>query len=892
MQTLPRTKFIPPLPQREIIVRADLTAWLQNEIPVSRLVLVSAPAGYGKTTLLSSLPQALPDYRLAWLALDVEDNDPVRFLAGLGEALAAIDPRLKQSIENQLSGSAGIVSGSDTVLPLRQVMVVLINTILNLPACDCILVLDDLHEIALPAIYEALDYLIDNLPPQLHVVLSTRREPHLRLNALRARRQLVELDSRHLRFDLAESQRFLNGTLDLRLSEAEVSSLHQKTEGWPVGLVLLTNRLRSLPPPQERTAFLQQLERIDSNTFHYLADEVLAHQPEDIRSFLIETSILSELSPSLCQAVTGREDAAGLLTEIYQHNLFLTLVRQQKSTEEPLYRYHTLFAEFLQQELQQRYPGRGRLLHVRAADAEKEVPARAIAHLLAAQEWQAAALKIEAVGEQFLQEGLQGMVSRWIGNLPADLANARCRLMYLRGLSGLLTGEFEEAQSSLERSLQLLAVSQDSQDRTTHGQVLVHLASLAFLQAEFSISEDLIRRAEPYIAGFQERIEFLMLRSSLALFWTSDWQRAGQDLREAVELVRSYDDPRLWFLFSLYLAPEFTVLPGLLDLLEEVCQEAKRRYDAQITPLRLGMEDTWASIHLRRGRLRQAIETGQDALLVKEALGGYNFLGLNAILTVASAYAGLGNTLAAQEYLHKAALQAQETGLNQALTGGALYLRQGRLFWLEGRYEEARRIYQQLVAMENKLSFVTVFQKMLGGLLEISEKHYAQAESTLLEAVRAQSKEWVSEIYGSARLLLAYLYYRWDKPQEALAQMDFVMVRCEQNNTAGVILQDMPLVAPLLRLAAKKDARAAQALSLLAQMGLSPEEQEDKVGLLTMRQLEILRLMAAGYSNQAVADKLILSLATVKSHVVHIMNRLGASSRMEAVAKARDMRLL
>ena len=891
MQALPRTKFFPPLTQREIITRADLTGWLQQEIPASRLVLLSAPAGYGKTTLLSTLPQALPDYPLAWLALDGEDDDPVRFLTGLGEALANIDPRIKQGIENQLAGSAGLVSSGDIVLTLRQVMVSLINTILNLPAPDCILILDDLHEITLPAIYEALDYLIANLPPQLHVTISTRREPPLHLNSLRSRRQLAELDLTDLRFDLEESQRFLNGLLDLRLSEADISSLHQKTEGWPVGLVLLTNRLRSLPPPGERAAFLQQLELINSTTFHYLADEVLAHQPEALRLFLLQTSILPELSPSLCQAVTGREDAAELLVEIYQRNLFLTLVRQQKTAEEPLYRFHTLFAEFLWQELEQRYPGRSRLLHLRAAQAEKEPPSGIIAHLLAAQEWDTAALQIEAIGEEFLQNGLQGMVSRWIGSLPAELANGRYRLMYLRGLSGLLTGEFEEAQHCLERSLTILAASPGSRDGVTHGQVLVHLASLAFLQAEFSACDDLIRQAEPFIGGLQERIDFLMLRSSLALFWTSDWERAGKDLREAVELVRSYDDQRLWFLFSLYLAPEFTVLPGILDLLEQVCQDAKRRYDGQITPLRLGIEDTWASIHLRRGHLRQAIETGKDALLVKDQLGGYNFLGLNAALTVASAYAGLGNSLAAQDYLQRAAAQAQETGLNRALTGGALYP-QGHLFWLEGRYEEARQIYQQMAALENSLSFVAVLQKMLGGLLEISEKRYGQAESILLDGVRAQSKEWVSEIYGSARLLLAYLYYRWDKPQQALAQLDAVLARCEQHHTPGVILQDMPLAAPLLRLAAKKGLRAAQATALLEQMGLSMEEHEDKTTPLTMRQLEILRLMAAGYSNQAVADRLVLSLATVKSHVVHIMNRLGASSRMEAVAKGREMGLV
>ncbi len=886
MQTLPKTKFCAPIPHRELIPRADLTAWLRKELPASRLILLSAPAGYGKTTLLSGLPEAAPEVRLAWLALDGEDNDLVRFLSGLAEALSAVHPQLKQLIEDQIAASTGLVSGSASVVPLRQVMVLLINAVLSLPAPACILALDDLQEITSPAIFEALDYLLENLPPQMHLAVATRSEPPLRLQRLRARRQLAELKMADLRFDLGESQRFLNDLLGLGLSEADLQALQQKTEGWPVGLVLLTERLRDLPPLPERAEFLRRLEHIDPTTFRYLADEVLAQQPEPLRTFLLETSILAELSPSACRAVTGREDAAGLLAELRRRNLFLAQVREGSTGQEAVYRYHALFAEFLQVELERSDAARWRELQRRAAQAEEE-PGRAIGHLLAARDWQAAAAQIERVGEQSLQDGLQATVSGWIAALPAELAAGRYRLMYLRGLSGLLEGDLEEARRSLEQSLDLLGAGQD---RVTRGQVLVGLASLAFVRAEFARCGELVQQAEPWVEGLQERIDFLMLRASLALFCASDGARAEGDLREALALVRSSEDARLWFLFSLYLAPEFTVLPGMLDLLEGFCQQASLRYGQQATPLRLGVEDTWASVHLRRGRLRQAIETGRDALLVKEQLGGYPFLGLNASLTVAAAYSGLGNYPAAEEYLRRAEAQAGQAELNRALTGGVLYPL-GRLYWLQGRTDEARQVYRQMSALEVRLPLVNALQKMLGGLLELSAKRYGRAEAYLLEAQQLQSGEGVSEIYGSARLLLAYLYYRWERPQEALAHLEALLARCEKEQTAGTILQDMPLAAPLLRLAAKKGLRAGQAAALLQRMGL-PIDEEEQNTLLTPRQLEILRLMSAGYSNQAIADALVLSLATVKSHAVHILNRLGVSSRMEAVARARLAGLL
>lgn len=850
-------------------------------------MLISAPAGYGKTTLLSMLPALLPDQPLGWMSLDAEDNDAIRFLTGLAEALAPVDSQMTEAVVNHLSTAAGVISGSIAEVSIRQALVSLINLILEKDIPPFLLVLDDFHEITSPTVYHAMEYLLQNLPAQMHLVIATRTEPALQLNRLRARRQIAEFHLADLQFDLAESQQLLVDQLHLDLPQKDIRYLYEKTEGWPAGMVLLTNRLRSLPRQFNPAEYLQSIHLIDSTTFHYLADEVLSQQPEPLRHFLLETSILSELTPSACRQLTGREDAEDLLMEIEQRNLFLTLIREKKGEEEASYRYHALFAEFLQAELSQEEEGALDQLHIRAAAVEKD-PDRVIQHLLTARQWAEAAERIEAVGEQILEKGFQETVSSWIAALPDNLVQSRPQLLYIKGLSEFLRGDIPEASRCLESSLHSLELGQDDQLRS---RVLMHLAALSFVQAKFKDCAGKLAQAGLSISGERERIEFLMLRASLALFVDSNWGQAEMDLREAVSLVEATGDFQSWYLFALNLAPEFSVIPGMIDVLEHFCTLALEKFPHPAAPLRLGVLDTQTILYLRRGRLLKSIQAGKDTLLVKEQLGGYPFLGLNASLGVVLASSAVGNWKSADEALEKAEELVEESALNQALTGRLLYPI-GRLRWLEGRLEEAEAAYQRMNELDNPLPLMGVLQRMLGGLLAISARHYSRAETMLQEAAERQSQEWVSKIYGSARLLLAYLYTCWNKPFEAVAQMEILLAGCEEDHCPGIILQDMPLAAPALRLMVKSGRRGDQALALLAQTGLSMEDQDRKNTLLTDRQLDILRLIAAGYSNQAIADQLVLSLATVKSHVVHLMNRLDVSSRMEAVAKARQMGLL
>jgi len=377
---LTQTKLIPPRLRDDYLPRPRLLALLAQVIPAHSLTLISAPAGYGKTTLLAGLPSTCPELPLAWLALGEEDNDFSHFCLGIIAALQRLAPALGSQTQALLLTPNGQNGGSNPVEQARRVMGALINNILAALPEPFILVLDDLHFITETVIYAALDYLLERLPPALHLVIASRYDPPLSLARLKARGQMAELRLADLRFTGEEAAAFLNDRLQLALTPAELDSLQARTEGWAAGLRLLAGSLIRMNQPGDRAAFIDRLARTDRYLFDFLAEEVLQRQEPVLRAFLLETSILAEFTPALCWAVTRREDAAALLEKLYHRNLFLVVVDELLT---PVYRYHALFAEFLQQQLSREAPARRAELHRRAAQALTN-PRQIISHYLAA----------------------------------------------------------------------------------------------------------------------------------------------------------------------------------------------------------------------------------------------------------------------------------------------------------------------------------------------------------------------------------------------------------------------------------------------------------------------------------------------------------------------------
>jgi LuxR family maltose regulon positive regulatory protein len=903
---LAATKFSPPLLREDVIPRQRLLGDLRRRLDAHLLTLLSAPAGYGKTTLLAALPVTYPDLPIAWLSLDEEDNDPVRFLTALIVALQHLDPACGVAAQSLLMSQ--IHRGE-----VRSVTSVLINDVLETISDPFVLILDDLHRIVEPSIFVVLDYLLEHRPPQLHLAMATRVDPPLALARLRARGELTELRLAELRFSEEEASIFLNHRLDLGLSAADLALLHSRTEGWAVGLRLLASSLGRVPSVQDRKLLIGYLARTDRNVFEFLAEEVFNSQEEEIRGFLLETAILSELTPALCQAVTRRPDAGIMLEEIYRRNLFLVQIapsqrakswapggasrfdqphlKTRGSHRETPYRYHDLFAEFLRHKLGEEWPGRVPDLHLRAAQAESD-PARVVDHYLAAARWAEAADLIEQIGAEMFAWGYLDTLSRWIDALPASVREGCPRLLHYLSHSAFWKGSFSEVQSLLERALQGFEAAGDGAGQ---GEVLADLAICATAQGDLERSGTLFGQALVYPIPPHTRVQSLLGRA-LARGALGDWQQTVRDFNGAMALLQQSSELDLVTLPFFH--PGFAVVPGALQHLERICDQARAQVEDEVSPSRLMVEELTTILYLFRGQLAEAIRNGEKALALRERLGGHPFLSLNAALFLMIAHAARGDYASVEPLFDVLFLGVDQRV--QPTPDLPIYLfYAGRIRWLQGRLREAREIYNQMRALvqdsEQELPEARICRAWMWSLLEMAEGRYGEAERTLRQPEVLEQQDRGSNIHGSTRLMLARLYWRQDRQEEALAELASVLANHEQLGNPFAILLEGQSILPLLRLAIEKDVHESYAAYLLGLLARDDEPRPvhipDTGESLTPREVEVLGLIAQGLSNRAISEELVITESTVKTHNYHIFAKMDVSSRTEAAARARDLNL-
>ncbi len=429
------SKLHPPDRRRGAVVRQPLLDRL-SEDPSARLVVISAPAGWGKTSLLRDWRLADKASRTAWVSVDTGDNDPVRFwahvIAGVGTVSQGFGAAALQVL------TAPGASSTDAVLPM------LVNELAGLPT-PVTLVVDDYHLISSRDILQCVAFLVEHLPPTLRLVLSARADPELPLARLRARGEMTEIRADDLRFTEAETAALLNGTLGLALAPADILALQQRTEGWAAGLYLAGLSLRGRPEP---SAFIRAFAGDDRQIVDYLLAEVLDGLPAEIRSFLLRTSVLDRLSGPLCDAVVSGGGSGRLLEEIERSNLFLVPLDRRHRW----YRCHHLFAEMLRHELDRAEPGLAVLLHRRASawhHAHGNV-AEAIGHALSAGDL-ADALELIASGwHACFNEGLVETVESWLSRLPPEMVVHDARLCLVRAWLARNLGRLDEVEPWVE----------------------------------------------------------------------------------------------------------------------------------------------------------------------------------------------------------------------------------------------------------------------------------------------------------------------------------------------------------------------------------------------------------------------------------------------------------
>jgi LuxR family transcriptional regulator, maltose regulon positive regulatory protein len=903
------TKLHVPQPRPGFLARPRLLDRLAVGV-AQELTLVCAPAGFGKTSLLGDWARRARQ-PVAWLSLDAGDSDPVRFWRYVAAAL----------------DGAGIAAGGRLAPLLRGPQPASLETVVTalineLAAQDeeVVLVLDDYHLIEATTIHDSLTLLLDRAPPVLRLLLASRADPPLPLARLRVRGQLVELRERDLRFTTEETAALLRQTTGVELSAASLAALAARTEGWVAGLQLAGLSLQGHADP---AGFVATFTGSNRYVLDYLAEEVLDRQPEPLRGFLLETSVLERLSGPLCDAVTGRSDSQQLLERAERANLFLVPLDGQRRW----WRYHHLFADLLRARLVRAHPERvAELHHAAAAWCERHgLVDEAIGHALAAGDEVWAAGLVERHFDALLRRAEGATVDRWVEALPAELVGSRPRLLVAQAVWALLGGRVDEAEPLLDHAEAALAASGDEPYEPSVGRAASRVANLP---ASIALTRaELARRR-----GDAERIEALARQ---ALAHLSEDERA---LRRQVDwflAVANWYGGRLTeaehALIGL-LAEQRAAGEGYLAL-RAACdlgqvQRARGRLSTALATygraLQLageagspsppaGMAHVgMAEVLYERGELEAALDHATEGVrLCRQLTYTLPLLaGLAVLARVRQARGDAPGVLAAV----REAERVQQSPAVVGLLNPVPPLR-ARLALAHGQVEHAARwVHARKLAPDDQPSYPRERAYLILARLLLAEQAPTKALELLQRLGDLAAAQQRTGSLIEVRVLRALALAAKDKEPDALAALaEAITLAAPEGYTRVFLDEGAPLAALLDRLAAagrweqvapgtsvptaylRQLREAFHPAAPVARVAARPAAAGPLSGLvepLSERELEVLGLLAAGRSNREIAAELVVALDTVKKHVSHVLDKLGAANRTQAVARARELGLL
>jgi LuxR family maltose regulon positive regulatory protein len=859
------------------------------------LLLISAPAGFGKTTLLSDWVHrqgagASPE-RIAWLSLEAADNDPARFLAYLVGALQILAPVVGRGVLGAL--------GAPEPPPIESLLTALINEVAGAAELHgAVLVLDDYHLIEARSIHQVMTFLLEHLPlpPRgPHLVIAGRADPPLPLARLRGRGQLVELRVADLRFTPAEAASFLNEVMGLRLTAGDITALASRTEGWITGLQLAALSLQK-QDAGGISEFIHAFAGSHRFVLDYLVEEVLQQQPEAVQAFLLHTAILDRLSGPLCDAVWREEGAEkggqAMLEELERRNLFVVPLDDARRW----YRYHHLFADLLRVRLRREGAQRNYAppaeLHCRASVwfEENGFTPEAVRHALAAEDFERAVRLVEAGAMPMLMRGELTTLLAWLVALPEERVRDRPWLCVYRAWALLLTGRLDAAEVWLEAA------------GTPAADLRGHVAAIrAYAAAVRVMPARAIELAGEALALLPE--DEGVVRSVIA-YTLGGVHFARGDLASA---LRSFEDA------------------------------ARMGLEAGNVHLAVPAIGQQAAMQAMQGRLQQAAGTYRRALLLATEYGGPQSP------AAGQAYSGLAglayewNDLdAAERHLHDALAQAELWGNRESLANVLVRLsrlRQARGD-LDGAVEALRRaedaiaghtvtpttvstiaarwprlwlamgdlaaaegwMAQQALDLEQLDALRTIEYLSLARVLLVQERW--DEASALLEWLLADAKERGNRgVRIEALVLSALALQAWGDMGQAVAKLRDALTLAEPGGYVRIFVDEGVPMAGLLRRVLARGVAPAYTQKLLGAFTEPAQSADGRTAAsllepLSERELEVLRLVAAGMTNRQIAEDLVIAVSTVKSHTHSIYGKLGVKNRTQAIAQARALDLL
>jgi LuxR family maltose regulon positive regulatory protein len=878
-----KTSLPRPLPRRveRIRLRERLDQALLNQ---GRLVLVSAMAGSGKSTLLADwIPTStLP---CAWLSLDSQDNNLSFFWAYLVAAVQTQAPGFAQQLFTALIS---------TQTPPEEFLPEFVDQAVQLPG-KIRIVLDDYHLIENPAIHESLIYLVEHLPETLFIIICTRSDPPMPLSRWRVRGYLTEIRLKDLRFSYSEAQAFLRDFMKVQLEDDEIASLETRTEGWVAGLQLAALALQETLPVNDREAqknFIARFSASHQYVLDYMTTEVLAHLPDESHHFLLQTSILKQMSGPLCHAVTGNPNSAEILSTLVEKNLFLIPL----DAEGTWYRFHHLFVEMLRMRLERLGAEIIAQLHLRAAKWYEQA-GRVDDSLYHALQAGAVDYAVEIILQNWLQviyRGWPNQVLGWLEALPAqavqehpDLSMALAWTEWIRGQAQAALVHSDEAQQAYERWL-ALGKDPSREWASIPGEVATLRAMAAVRYERFDAALEYSTQAIQMLSADKSHARafgLAQMAQAVALRDTGKLALAIEALRQVGNLVAVGGGGR--------------ALGHLLQVQGRLAEAADFYRDLLA---RLGPNASSPAVGVLQVGLGEVFyqQNGleQAAALLKSVLNhmdrrGFWELVADSCLLQARLFRAAGQTGDAIAVLQEGTDSLRRSDpldfLKEIQSLLAVYLAE------EGQVAEAWRLLPDPLAIGERLPGFSIGSRLLNqarvGLVA------GQAEATLAFAVQfeqlaaaAGSRRWQME----ALLLQALAQVKLGKRTSGQSALQKSLALAQSQGYLRLFLDGGEAVRDLLvgLYPTLTDPALAQfARRILGAFPAPAPKTPLPAAPLSEREVQILRLLSLGLSNPAIADQLYISLATVKTHIRHIFEKLGVENRIEALNKAKELHL-
>jgi LuxR family maltose regulon positive regulatory protein len=900
--------YRPPVGPR-LVSRPHLIGHLEEGLHLGhRLTVVSAPAGFGKTTLLSDWLRQT-DRAVAWLSLDEGDNDPTRFLAYLIAALQRIDPHIGQTAQAMLQTPGGASQPG----PL---LTTLINDIVA-TARAFILALDDYHVIEAPPIHTAVSFLLDHMPPvekAMHLVVATRADPPLPLARLRARGQLTELHAADLRFTSDEAAAYLNEAMALALSAEHIAALEQRTEGWIVGLQLAALALQgahSRSGDQDVASFIKAFSGSQRFVLEYLTEEVLNQQPPAIQTFLLQTAILDRLTGSLCDAVrfgtaetparafdaalTQGTQSQQVLEALEASNLFLVPLDEERCW----YRYHRLFADILRQRLERE---NGKLvleLHRRASEwyEQEGLISEAVGHALTCGDFERAAYLIQEAGWATFTRGEMTTILGWIAVLPHHIVRAHPQLSVLHAWAMAKSGDLDGAEHSLQEF-----------DRDgLRGEVTAVRAYVAGVRGDLTQAVALSQRALALLPAENLLVRAIIAQNlGVAYHWSGDPAAAIRALTDAVALSRAAGQSSQTLTAMAILGRAYEMQAALHQAMEtyQEALELGPGVDGRPAPFACMVYVGMAGVLYEWNDLDAAKQYALEGVRLSE-LGGfiaYQVFGHALLARVCEAQGDRGCAL---ENIDQAEQLGQ--GSNYTLVTALATELRVRLWLAQGNLMAAARWAQERrLQPADELDAAREIEQMAVYRTRVVQARADEALRLLASLLAAAQAAGRTAHVIKLRVLQALAFQAQGDDGRALSALEQVLSLAEPEGYVRTFVDEgEPMVRLLTKmLEAQRKGRRALAGGiapgyvgrLLAAFGDGPPAatpaEQALVETLTGRELEVLRLIAGGLSNREIAGQLVVAVSTVKSHINHLYGKLGAKNRIQAVARARELDLL